>query len=120
MVTLGLESVLISDPNQSDFLAFGRDVIRRSTVGVAHSGLVILAVSGASVSAADMLLSAGFITGCAVGTSVAESITRLIILQILTKRNREGSNKNANVYLQWLLPSKLRTSDSLVMAMAGA
>jgi hypothetical protein len=40
VVTLGLESSLISGPGQLDFLAFGRNPVRRSLVGVAHNILV--------------------------------------------------------------------------------
>ena len=74
MVTLGLETVLISSPGQSDALAFGGDPVRRSLVGVAHTGLVVLAVSVLAVAgavAADVLLGLGFFAGGTIGTSVA-------------------------------------------------
>ena len=71
VVTLGLESVLISDPGEGDFLAFRGNPVGRSLVGVAHTGVVILAVSVASVRA-DVLLGLGFLAGGAVGTSVAK------------------------------------------------
>ena len=74
MVTLGLETVLISNPGEGDLLTFGRDVIDGSLVGVAHTGLVILAVRIASVRA-DLLLGLGFLAGGAVGTSVAKLLT---------------------------------------------
>ena len=80
MVTLGLETVLIGNPGEGDLLTLGRDVVDGSLVGVAHTGLVILAVSVASIGA-DVLLGLGFFAGSAVGTSVAEYITRSIILQ---------------------------------------
>ena len=80
VVTLGLETVLIGDPGEGETVAFSGNPVRRSLVGVAHTGLVILAVSVASIGA-DVLLGLGFFAGGAVGTSVAEYITRSIILQ---------------------------------------
>ena len=71
VVALGLESGVIGDPGESEALAFGGDPVGRSLVGVAHTGLVILAVSVASVRA-DVLLGLGFLAGGAVGTSVAK------------------------------------------------
>ena len=80
VVTLGLETVLIGNPGEGETVAFRGNPVRRSLVGVAHTGLVILAVSVASIGA-DVLLGLGFFAGGAVGTSVAEYITRSIILQ---------------------------------------
>ena len=74
VVTLGLETVLISNPGESETVAFRGNPVRRSLVGVAHTGLVILSVSVASVRA-DVLLGLGFLAGGAVGTSVAKLLT---------------------------------------------
>jgi len=71
VVTLGLETVLIGNPGEGETVAFRGNPVRRSLVGVAHTGLVILAVSVASVRA-DVLLGLGFLAGGAVGTSVAK------------------------------------------------
>ena len=86
MVTLGLETVLIGNPGEGDLLTLGRDVVDGSLVGVAHTGLVILAVSVASIGA-DVFLGLGFFAGSAVGTSVAKYITRSIILQFRANEN---------------------------------
>ena len=74
VVTFGLETVLISDPGEGETVTFGGDPVRRSLVGVAHTGLVVLAVSVLAVAgavAADVLLGLGFFAGGTIGTSVA-------------------------------------------------
>ena len=74
VVTLGLETVLIGDPGEGELLAFGRNPVRGSLAGVAHTGLVVLAVSVLAVAgtvAADVLLGVGFVTGSVVRSSVA-------------------------------------------------
>ena len=73
MVTLGLETVLIGDPGEGELLAFGRNPVRGSLVGVTHAGFVVLAVSAAAV-VADLLLGVGFIAGGVVRSSVAKTI----------------------------------------------
>jgi len=75
VVTLGLETVLISDPGEGETVTFGGDPVRRSLVGVSHTGLVVLAVSVLAVAgavAADVLLGLGFFAGGTIGTSVAK------------------------------------------------
>ena len=47
MVTLGLESVLVGSPSQSDALSFGRDVVRGSLVGGSVTLGVRLVTGGA-------------------------------------------------------------------------
>lgn len=47
VVTLGLETVLIGSPGQSDALTFGRDVIRRSLVGSSVTLSIGLVTGGA-------------------------------------------------------------------------
>ena len=72
VVTLGLEAVLIGGPGQSDLLAFGRDVVRRSLVGVAR--VVALAVAFLSVAvllAGQLLLGVGFVAGRSVRSGVS-------------------------------------------------
>ena len=59
MVTLGLETVLISSPGQSDALAFGGDPVRRSLVGSSVTlgvGLVTGGAIRARVSSLRMIL----------------------------------------------------------------
>ena len=75
VVTLGLETELISDPGQSELLAFGRNPVRGSLSSVAHTGLVVLAVSVLAVAgavAADLFLGVGFVAGGVVRSSVAK------------------------------------------------
>ena len=91
VVTFGLETVLIGNPGEGETVAFRGNPVRRSLVGVAHTGLVILAVSVASIGA-DVLLGLGFFAGSAVGTSVAEYITRSIILQFRANENVGDAN----------------------------
>ena len=77
VVTLGLETVLISDPGEGETVTFGGDPVRRSLVGVAHTGLVVLAVSVLAVAgavAADLFLGVGFVAGGVVRSSVANGI----------------------------------------------
>ena len=78
VVTLGLESGLISDPGQSELLAFGGDPVGRSLVGVAVSILVrvggvrfAVRVSGINDLGGELLLGLGLFAGGVVGSSVA-------------------------------------------------
>ena len=78
VVTLGLESVLIGDPGQSEFLALGGDPVGRSLVGVAVSILVrvggvrfAVRVSGINDLGGELLLGLGLFAGGVVGSSVA-------------------------------------------------
>ena len=63
VVTLWLESVFIGGPGQSKFLSFGRDPVRRSSVGVAInvpiSGFTVRIIGGAL----HLLLHLRFLTG---------------------------------------------------------
>ena len=70
MVTLGLVAVLIGDESQSDLLAFGRDVIVGSLLGVASVVAVILAISVLRVSW-QLFLGIRLVTGSVVRLSVA-------------------------------------------------
>ena len=75
VVTLGLETVLIGDPGESEAVTLGRNPVGRSLVGVSHTGLVVLAVSVLAVAgaiAADLLLGVGFVAGGVVRSSVAK------------------------------------------------
>ena len=74
VVTLGLESVLIGNPGQSDPLALGGDEVGRSAVGVSLVGVagVVFAVGGGFVVAGGKnLLGVGLFAGCAVRSLVA-------------------------------------------------
>ena len=70
VVTLGLVAVLIGDESQSNLLAFGRDVIVGSLLGVASVVAVILAISVLRVPS-QLFLGVGFIAGSVVRLSVA-------------------------------------------------
>ena len=77
MVTLGLETGLIGNPGQSEFLAFGGDPVGRSLVGVAVNILVLVScvivavrVLGVNDAGAELLLGLRFFPGGAVGSNV--------------------------------------------------
>ncbi len=69
VVSLGLESVLIGGPGQSDLLALGRDVVRGSLVGV--SAVVALAVTLSFAVTGELLLDVGLVTGRTIRTSIS-------------------------------------------------
>ena len=90
VVTLGLESGLISDPGQSKLLAFGGDPVGRSLVGVAVSILVLISgvvfavrILGINGLSANLLLGLGLFTGGVVRSSVALPQCNLIRLYAL-------------------------------------
>ena len=76
VVTLWLESVFIGGPGQSEFLAFGGDPVRGSSVGVA----INVVVSGFAVrivgDALHLLLHLRFLAGRVVGSRVAAKLTK--------------------------------------------
>ena len=71
VVTLGLETGIIGDPGQSEFLAFRGNPVRRSLVGVSHN----IFVSGFAVRVVfdtlHLLLDLRFLAGGVVGQGVA-------------------------------------------------
>ena len=71
MGTLGFESLLISGPGQSEFLAFGGDPVRRSLVGVSHNILVSGFAVRVVFDTLHLLLDLGFLAGGVVRLSVA-------------------------------------------------
>ena len=78
VVTLGLETGLIGNPGQSEFLAFGGDPVGRSLVGVAVNILVLVGgdvlavrVLGVNDAGADFLLGLRLFAGGVVRSSVA-------------------------------------------------
>lgn len=68
--TAGPESIFVSSPGQREFLTFGRDPVRRSSVGVTLN----IAVNGPSVrvvsGALELLLDLRFFTGGIIRSSV--------------------------------------------------
>ena len=95
VVTLGLETGLIGNPGQSEFLAFRGDPIGRSLVGVAVNILVLVSciivavrVLGVNDTGADLLLGLGFFPGGAVRSNVAgkKSSGDLVIIVISFKK----------------------------------
>jgi hypothetical protein len=73
---LGFESLLISGPGQSEFLAFGGDPVRRSLVGVSHNILVGGFAVRVVCDALHLLLDLGFLAGGVVGLGVAVSVIK--------------------------------------------
>ena len=71
-----LESVFIGGPGQSEFLTFGGDPVRGSSVGVA----VNIVVSGFAIrivgDALHLLLHLRFLAGCVVGSRIAAKLTK--------------------------------------------
>ena len=118
MVTLGFESLLISGPGQSEFLAFGGDPVRRSFVGVSHNILVsgfAVRVVGDSL---EFLLDLRFLAGGVVRLGVAAKVIKREFSTNLTNFNLPKYYFIIEFYLHWLLPSRLRSSDWLVMVMS--
>ena len=71
VVTLGLESGIIGDPGQSEFLAFGRNPVRGSLVGVAHNFLGVFFAVVIDGGDGEFLLFLGFVTSGVVRLGVA-------------------------------------------------
>ncbi len=118
MGTLGFESLLISGPGQSEFLAFGGDPVRRSLVGVSHNILVsgfAVRVVGDSL---EFLLDLRFLAGGVVRLGVAAQVTKREFSTNSTNLNIPKLNFIIEFYLHWLLPSRLRSSDWLVTMMS--
>ena len=118
MVTLGFESLLISGPGQSEFLTFRGDPVRRSLVGVSHNILVSGFAVRVVCDSLHLLLDLGFLAG---------GVVRLGIAAKVIKREFSTNSTNLNLpkyyfifefYLHWLLPSRLRSSDWLVMVIS--
>ena len=87
VVTLGLESGLISGPGQSEFLAFRGNPVGRSLVGVSHNILVggfAVRVVGDSL---HLLLDLGFLTGGVVRLGVAAQVIKREFSTNLTNLN---------------------------------
>ena len=78
VVTLGLETGLIGNPGQSEFLAFGGDPVGRSLVGVAVNILVLVScvivavrVLGVNDAGAELLLGLRLFAGGVVRSIIA-------------------------------------------------
>jgi hypothetical protein len=79
VVTLGLESGIIGDPGQSEFLAFRRNPVGRSLVGVSVDflfGFFAVIIDGGD---GEFLLGLGFGTGGVVGLGVAIIFKRMFV-----------------------------------------
>ena len=79
VVALGLESGIIGDPSQSEFLAFRRNPVRGSFVGVAENllfGFFAVIIDGGD---GEFLLGLGFGTGGVVGLGVAIIFNRIFV-----------------------------------------
>ena len=76
VVALGFESLLISDPGQSEFLAFGGNPVRRSLVGVAHHILVSCFAVRVVGDALHLLLHLRFLAGRVIRLGVAAHINQ--------------------------------------------
>jgi hypothetical protein len=71
VVTLGLESSIISDPGQSEFLAFRRNPVGRSLVGVSVDFLGVFFAVVIDGGDGEFLLDLGLVAGGVVRQSVA-------------------------------------------------
>ena len=72
VVTDGTESVLIGGPGEGEALAFGRDPVDGSLVGVSGVGDVVITVTlGTRGVTSELLLGVGFLAGGAIGSLVA-------------------------------------------------
>jgi hypothetical protein len=79
VITLGLESSIISFPGQSEFLAFRRNPVGRSLVGVSVDflfGFFAVIIDGGD---GEFLLGLGFGTGGVVGLGVAIIFKRMFV-----------------------------------------
>jgi hypothetical protein len=77
VVTLGLESGIIGDPGQSEFLAFRGNPVGRSLVGVSVDflfGFFAVIIDGGD---GEFLLGLGFGTGGVVGLGVAVTYSKM-------------------------------------------
>jgi hypothetical protein len=118
MVTLGFESLLISGPGQSEFLTFRGDPVRRSLVGVSHNILVSGFAVRVVCDSLHLLLDLGFLAGGVVRLGVAAQIIEMEFRTNSTNLNIPKYNFIIEFYLHWLLPSRLRSSDWLVMVIS--
>ena len=113
VISTGQETVLISGPGQRDFLSFGRDVVRRSLVGVAR--LV-----------SDHFLGVGLVTGRTVRTGVAKHSNMPQSVQFDIHQRIQGFDRTGlgidgdSTHLHLLLPSSLRTSEDETMVIWGS
>jgi hypothetical protein len=71
VVTLGLESGIIGDPGQSEFLAFRRNPVGRSLVGITHNFLGVFLAVIIDGGDGEFLLLLGFLAGGVVRLGVA-------------------------------------------------
>ncbi len=92
VVALWPESVFIGGPGQSEFLAFGGDPVRGSSVGVA----INVVVSGFAIrivgDALHLLLHLRFLTGRVVRSRVAAKLTKLIFIIICLNSFKENKD----------------------------
>ena len=77
VVTLGLETGLIGGPIQSEFLAFGRDPVGGSLVGVTHNVFVSCFAVRIVRCALHLLLDLGLFTGGVIRSSIAVTFTQV-------------------------------------------
>lgn len=68
VVAFGLESVLVGNPSQRDFLSFRRNVVSRSLVGVARRRLLV-------ISGSQLLLNLRFLASSSVRSSETGSFS---------------------------------------------
>jgi hypothetical protein len=83
VVTLGLESGIIGDPGQSEFLAFRRNPVGRSLVGVSVDFLFGFFAVVIDFGDDEFLLLLGFLTGGVVRLSVAIILTQQMFVSML-------------------------------------
>jgi hypothetical protein len=96
VVTLWLETGLIGSPGQSEFLAFRRNPVGRSLVGVAHNILVGGFTVRVVCDSLHLLLDLGFLAGGVVRSSVAIKQQVMVNREIFLKIHKTKQNALVN------------------------
>ncbi len=98
VVTFGLETGIIGDPGQSESLAFGRDPVRFSLVGVAEDFLFVFLAVVVNFGHDELLLFLGLFAGGTVRSSVAipKSNGQLFILSHTPHHDLNRNSKELN------------------------
>jgi hypothetical protein len=96
VVTLWLETGLIGSPGQSEFLAFRRNPVGRSLVGVAHNILVGGFTVRVVCDSLHLLLDLGFLAGGVVRSSVAIKQQVMVNREIFLKIHKTKQNSLVN------------------------
>ena len=118
VVTFGLETTFISDPGQSETLAFRGNPVRGSLVGVTKDFLCGFLAVVIDDGDSEFLLGIRLFTSCSIRTRIAIKIGWFTIGS--PKQVFLMLRKVIKPYLHAPLPSRLRTSDWLTIVISGA